>query len=112
MKRLWFAFLYSLSGLAAAWRDEAAFRQEVILAAVVIPWAIILAPNKLSLLLMIGSVLLVLVLELLNTAVEACINRIGPEIHPLSKKAKDTASAAVFIGLAHMLLVWSVILLF
>lgn len=110
MKRIWFAFLYSMDGVRAAWRDEPAFRQEVLLAVVMIPAAFFLAPDKLSLLLMIGSVLLVLALELMNTAVEACINRIGPEIHPLSKKAKDVASASVFVALVNMALVWGVIL--
>lgn len=96
----------------AAWRDEPAFRQEAVLAAVMLPAACFLAPDKFSLLLMTGSVLLVLALELVNTAVEASINRIGPEIHPLSKKAKDAASAAVLIALLNAGLVWCVVLFF
>ena len=112
MKRIWRAFLYSLHGIAAAWHDEPAFREEAVLAAIMVPAACFLAPDKLSLILMIGSVLLVLALELVNTAVEAAINRIGPEIHPLSKKAKDTASAAVLIGLINTGFVWAVILFF
>ena len=110
MKRIWLAFLYSLSGIGAAWRDETAFREEVFLSIIMIPAAIFLAPDKISLILMIGSVLLVLALELVNTAVEASINRIGSEIHPLSKKAKDTASAAVLIALINAAFVWALIL--
>lgn len=112
MKRIWLAFLYSIYGLTAAWRDEAAFRQEVVLAAIMLPAAFFLAPDKIALLLMVGSVLLVLALELLNTAVEASINRIGLEIHPLAKKAKDTASAAVLVALINAGFVWTVILFF
>lgn len=110
MKRIWRAFIYSLNGIAAAWRDEPAFRQEAVLAGLMIPTAFFLAPDKLSLILMIGSVLLVIALELVNTAVEAAINRIGPEIHPLAKKAKDTASAAVLVALLNAGFVWAVIL--
>ncbi len=112
MKRIWHAFLYSAQGIIAAWRDEPAFRQEVVLAGIMIPAAFFLAPDKIALILMIGSVVLVLALELVNTAVEAAINRIGPEIHPLSKKAKDTASAAVLMALINVVFVWGVILLF
>ncbi len=112
MERIWRAFFYSIDGITAAWRDEPAFRQEAVLAAIMIPAAFFLAPDKLSLILMIGSVVLVLVLELVNTAVEAAINRIGPEIHPLSKKAKDTASAAVLAALVNTGFVWAVILFF
>lgn len=112
MERVWRAFFYSIDGITAAWRDEPAFRQEAVLAAIMIPAAFFLAPDKLSLILMIGSVVLVLALELVNTAVEAAINRIGPEIHPLSKKAKDTASAAVLVALVNAGFVWAVILFF
>lgn len=111
MMRLWNAFFYSLAGLRTAWQDEAAFRQELILAAILIPAAFFLAPDKISFILMVGSVLLVLMVELLNTAIEAAINRIGSDIHPLSKKAKDTASAAVFIALLLAVFVWTVCLL-
>lgn len=112
MKRIYRAFLYSLQGMAAAWRDEPAFREEVVLAALMIPAAFFLAPDKLSLIAMVASILLVLALELLNTAVEAAINRIGMDIHPLSKKAKDAASAAVLIALLNVLFVWCVVLVF
>ncbi|PIR34237.1 MAG: diacylglycerol kinase [Alphaproteobacteria bacterium CG11_big_fil_rev_8_21_14_0_20_44_7] len=111
MKRIWNAFIYSLQGIASAWRDEPAFRQEVILAVVMIPAAFYLAPDKISLILMIGSVLLVLALELLNTAIEATVNHISTEWAALAKKAKDTASAAVLVGLINVGLVWAIILL-
>ena len=112
MRRIWLAFLYSMDGFTAAWRGEPAFRQEAVLAAVAIPAACFLAENKIALILMISSVLLVLALELVNTAIEAAINRIGLEIHPLSKVAKDTASAAVLIALINAGFVWAVILFF
>ena len=112
MKRIWRAFFYSVDGIKGAWRDEPAFREEAVLAAIMIPAACFLAPDKLSLILMIGSVALVLALELVNTAVEAAINRVGAEIHPLSKKAKDTASAAVLVALLNAGFVWGIILLF
>lgn len=112
MKRIWRAFFYSIDGINAAWRGEPAFREEAILAAIMIPAACFLAPDKLSLILMVGSVLLVLALELVNTAVEAAIDRIGPDIHPLSKKAKDAASAAVLVALVNAGMVWGVILFF
>ncbi len=110
MNRIIKAFFYSLAGLKAAWKDEEAFRQEVLLSALLIPLAFFLAPDKISLILMVGSVVLVLVVELLNTAVEAAINRISSEIHPLSKKAKDTASAAVLLSLLMVGFVWVVCL--
>lgn len=112
MNRIWRAFIYSLQGITSAWRDEPAFRQEAVLAAILIPVACVYAPNTLSLIAMVGSVLLVMALELINTAVEAAINRISHDIHPLSKKAKDTASAAVFLGLLNAGFVWIAVLCF
>lgn len=111
MKRIWKAFLYSLSGFALAWRDEAAFRQEVLLALVLCPLAFGLAPDNISLALMLASVLLVLGVELLNTGIEAAIDRMGEERHPQSKKAKDVASAAVLLSLVNVAVVWAVLLL-
>lgn len=111
MLRLWKALFFSFDGMIAAWRDEAAFRQEVVLAAILIPLACYLAPDTFSLLLMIGSLLLVLIVELLNTAIEATVNYIGTEIHPLAKKAKDTASAAVLIALINAITIWTIVLI-
>ena len=110
--RLWNALLFSLGGIAAAWRDEPAFRQEVVLAIIMVPAAFFLAPDKISLVLMLGSLLLVLAVELLNTAIESTVNRISTDIHPLAKKAKDTASAAVLMVLLLTALIWITILFF
>lgn len=110
MQRIWRAFFHSLHGIKAAWRDEPAFREEAVLAALMIPLACFIAPDRVSFILMVGSVLLVLALELVNTAIEAAIDRIGTEIHPLSKKAKDAASAAVLIALVNAGIVWAAIL--
>ncbi|MBE9062098.1 diacylglycerol kinase [cf. Phormidesmis sp. LEGE 11477] len=111
MKRLWSAFLNSVDGLAAAWRDEAAFRQEAIAAVLLIPLAILIAPDTVSMALLISSVLIVLAVELINTAVESAIDRIGLHRDDLAKKAKDTASAAVLVALINALIVWIVVLL-
>lgn len=105
------AFGYTCDGLKNAFREDIAFRQEVYMAAVMVPLAVILAPNHLSLVLMIASVFLVMIVELLNTGIEAAIDRIGPEFHPLSKKAKDVGSAAVFLALVNMAVVWLLVLL-
>lgn len=112
MNRLYKAFLYSLSGIKCAWNDEPAFRLEFIVAVFMIPAAFFLAPDKVSLILMVGSIFLVFAAELLNTAIEATVNRISTEVHPLAKKAKDTASAAVFFALLNVGLVWGVILFY
>lgn len=98
MSRVWHATLISLNGLRAAW-GEAAFRQEAILAMVLIPLAFWLGNNWVETAALAGSVVLVMIVELLNTAVEAAIDRIGPEWHDLSKRAKDTGSAAVLLAL-------------
>lgn len=107
MKRLWKALFYSKDGLQAAWADAGAFRLEVILAIILIPTAFALAQDGMSLALMVASVLLVLVVELLNTAIEAAIDRHGGEIHPMSKKAKDCGSAAVLVTLLLAAFVWA-----
>lgn len=98
LSRAWYATGYSLSGLRAAWA-ETAFRQEVIAAAVMLPLAFALGRNWVEVALLAGSVLLVMIVELLNTCVESAIDRISPEWHPLSKRAKDMGSAAVLLAL-------------
>jgi diacylglycerol kinase (ATP) len=95
--RLWHATGYSLAGLRAGW-DEAAFRLEACLAVVMVPVAFWIGRNWTEVALLAGSVLLLMIVELLNTAVEAAIDRIGPEWHALSKRAKDMGSAAVFLA--------------
>jgi diacylglycerol kinase (ATP) len=111
LRRIWNAFSYSLSGLHAAYLNEDAFRQESLLAAVMIPIALVLPLSGVGKALMIASVLLVLVVELLNSAIEAAIDRISLDRHRLSKRAKDIGSAAVLIALINVLATWSLVLL-
>lgn len=111
LRRIWNALFYSLHGLRAAWRHEAAFRQEVVLALILLPLAFFLGGDNMARALMMGSVLLVLVVELLNSALEAIVDRISLEAHPLAKRAKDIGSAAVFLSLMNVLLVWGLLLL-
>jgi diacylglycerol kinase (ATP) len=95
--RLWKAFLYSLAGLRAAWQ-EAAVRLEVWLLAIAVPLALWLPVDAVRKLLLIGSVTAILVIEIVNSAIEAAIDRISYDRHPLSKAAKDLGSAAVFVA--------------
>jgi diacylglycerol kinase (ATP) len=110
LTRIWNAFLYSLDGLRAAFRHEDAFRQEVLLAAILIPTAFFLPASGMGKALMIGAVLLVLIVELLNSAVEAAVDRISLENHKLAKRAKDIGSAAVFLSLVNVPVVWLLVL--
>jgi diacylglycerol kinase (ATP) len=111
MRRVWNAAFYSIAGLKAAYRHEDAFRQEVLLAAVLIPLALFLPTASIGKALMIASVLLVLIVELLNSAVEATVDRVSLEHHRLAKRAKDIGSAAVMMSLANVIVVWLLILL-
>ncbi len=104
------AYGYSMKGLRAAFINESAFRQESLLALVLTPLAIWLGANAIEYILLIGSALLVLVVELLNSAIEAVVDRIGDEHHDLSGRAKDIGSAAVFISLCIVALVWGLII--
>jgi diacylglycerol kinase (ATP) len=106
IRRIVNAFFYSLSGLALAFRHESAFRQEILLAIVLIPAACFLPASAIERVLLIGSVLLVLIVELLNSSVEAAVDRIGLDTHHLSKRAKDLGSAAVLLSLGVLLLTW------
>lgn len=110
-RRLVNAFRYSVDGFRAAWAQEDAFRQEVLLAAVLVPAALLLPVTNVERVLLIGSALLVLVVELLNTAVEAAIDRHSYEINPLAKTAKDVGSAAVLLALVLTLITWLLIAL-
>jgi len=109
LRRLVNAFFFSLSGLALAFRHESAFRQEIALAAVLLPVALVLPVAPAERVLLAGSVLLVLVVELLNSSVEAAIDRIGLDTHRLSKRAKDLGSAAVLVALGLLLLTWAML---
>ncbi len=97
---------YSLQGLKAGW-GETAFRQECLAAFVLVPLAFFIGQNWVEVALLVGSVLLVMMVELLNTGVESCIDRIGPEWHALSKRAKDMGSAAVLLSLLLCGGIWS-----
>lgn len=105
------ATIWSLKGLRAAWLHESSFRLEACLFAVLAPCAWWLAENGVELALLLGSMLLVLAMELLNSAVEAVIERYGPEHHELAGRAKDMGSAAVMLTMLNVLLCWGAILL-
>lgn len=111
LRRIWNALFYSLAGLKAAYRHEDAFRQEVWLALVLIPLAFFLRVPGTSKALMIASVLLVLIVELLNSAVEATVDRVSLDHHRLAKRAKDIGSAAVLFSLINVVVVWLLVLL-
>ena len=110
LKRVWNALLCSLAGLRAAIHHENAFRQEVLLACILIPIAIFLPVSAAGKALMIASVLLVLIVELLNSAVEAAVDHTSLDHHHLAKRAKDIASAAVLLSLLNVISVWALIL--
>lgn len=110
LRRLINAFGYSISGLRAAYRLEDAFRQEVALAAVLIPAALLLPVAATGRVLLLASVFLVLIVELLNSAIEAAVDRISLDNHELAKVAKDIGSAAVLLSLVCMSVVWFLVL--
>lgn len=110
LRRILNALFYSVDGFRAAYRHEDAFRQEVMLALVLIPLALFLPASGVGKALMIASVLLVLLVELLNSAVEATVDRISLENHQLAKRAKDIGSAAVFVSLVNVVAVWGLVL--
>ena len=106
MARIWKALGYSAAGFACAWRTETAFRQEAIAAVVLIPLACFLPVPLLQKTLLVTSVLMVLVVELINSSIENAVDRISLEHHELAKRAKDTGSAAVLLSLVVALIVW------
>ena len=110
LRRLWNALGYSRDGLIAAWRNEAAFREEILLAAIAIPLAFYLGKSSVERALMIGSVLLILIVEILNSAVEAVVDKASPEKSELAKRAKDMGSAAVLLSLANATAIWACLL--
>jgi diacylglycerol kinase (ATP) len=103
------ATVFSAQGFARAWRHEAAFRQEIALTVVLAPAAFWLGRTPLEIALLVGVCLVVLIAELLNTAVEAAVDRHGDEQHELSGAAKDLGSAAVFVSLVLVLVVWGAV---
>lgn len=110
LTRVWNALHYSMAGLGAAYRNEDAFRQEVWLAVVLIPLALFLPASGIGKALMIASVLLVIIVELINSGLEATVDRISLEHHHLAKRAKDIGSAAVFVALVNVVAVWGLVL--
>lgn len=109
--RLWNACGYSLAGFRAAFKHEDAFRQETLLAIILIPLALWLPVTPVGKALMIASVLLVIIVELLNSAIEATVDRISLENHDLAKRAKDIGSAAVLVSLCNVIVVWGLVML-
>ncbi len=110
-KRLVNACFFSAAGLKATWEHEEAFRQEVVLFVVATPLALWLGETAIEKLLLIGSIVLVMLVELLNTAVEAVVDRVGFEHHELSGRAKDIGSAAVMMSLTWAAITWAAILI-
>lgn len=108
-RRILLASVYSAQGFGHAWKHEAAFRQEVVLSLILAPVALWLGQTVFERAALLGVLLVVLIVELLNTAVEAAIDRHGDELHELSGRGKDLASAAVFVSLVLVLLVWGAV---
>ena len=109
VRRVVSATFYSVAGLRSAWRSEAAFRQECVAVLLLIPAAFWLGQNALERALLLSSCVLVVIVELLNTAVESVVDRVGTDHHELSGRAKDAGSAAVFMSIALATLVWGLI---
>ncbi|MBB1271399.1 diacylglycerol kinase [Psychromonas sp. SR45-3] len=110
IKRIFLAFGYSLKGIKSAFKHEAAFRQEVLLALILIPIALLVDVTQVERILLISPVILVLIFEIINSAIEAVVDRIGSEFHELSGRAKDMGSSAVLIGLLLTAYIWIEIL--
>ena len=110
LTRIWRALFFSIAGLRAAWTGEAAFRQELALCLILIPAALLLPATSTQQALLIACAMLVLIVELLNAAVEATVDRISLQRHELAGRAKDIGSAAVLVALINLTLVWAVIL--
>ena len=108
--RLWNATGYSRDGLLAAWRHEAAFREEVLLAAVAIPLAFYFGKTGVDRALLVGSIVLILIVEILNSGLEAVVDKASPEKHDLAKRAKDMGSAAVLLSLLNAAAIWALVL--
>jgi len=106
----WRATGIAWEGLRAAWQHEDAFRQEAVIALIAIPVALLLPASLPGKALMISSILLVLIVELLNSALETAVDHTSMELHPLAKRAKDIASAAVFLSIVNALMVWGLVL--
>lgn len=111
IKRLINALGYSLKGFKSAYKHEDAFRQEVLMAIVMLPLAIYLGHNGIDRALLAGSVILVLIVELVNSSIEATVDYISIDYHQLAARAKDIGSAAVLLSLTNMALIWALVIL-
>ncbi len=105
--RIWKAFLYSVDGFKSAFKHEAAFRQEVLLAVILVPAAFFIGQNLLHTVALLGSVLFLMIVELLNSAIEWNVDLATRERHPFAKNAKDMASAAVFLAITNLVIFWA-----
>ena len=112
LKRIFLAFGYSINGIKSAFKHEAAFRQEILLAVILIPTAFILEVSQIERILLISPVVLVIIFEIINSAIEAVVDRVGTEFHELAGRAKDMGSAVVLIALALTAYIWIEILFF
>ncbi len=110
LKRFINAILFSFAGFKAAWKHEEAFRQEVLVFLVSVPLAVWLGENKIEIVLLIASIILILIVELLNSAIEAIVDRVGVEYHELAGRAKDIGSAAVMLANMLAIAIWLFIL--
>lgn len=109
-RQLWRAFRWSMSGLRAGWRHEASFRLEAMLTVVLVPVGLWIGNGALEKIALVSPVILVLSVELLNSAIEAVVDKVSPEFHELAGRAKDMGSAAVFLLLILVVLCWGLIL--
>lgn len=109
VRRLINAWFYTMAGFKAAWKSEEAFRQEVVLSVILIPAGLWIGTTATQKALLVGTCMIVLITELLNSAIETVVDRIGSENHVLSGRAKDMGSAAVFVSLCATVIVWGLI---
>ncbi len=110
LAHVWHALKTALNGFRAAWRYEDAFRQEIFVAAIAIPVALFAPADKIGKILMVSSILLVLILELVNSSIEAAVDHTSLDQHPFAKRAKDIAGAAVLTSMVNVLTVWGLVL--
>ncbi len=110
LRRLINATKYTMDGFISAWKNEEAFRQETILLMIMLPIGLWLGQTATQKILLTGSCIIVIIVELINSAIEAVVDRIGSEHHELSGRAKDMASAAVFLSLIFVLVTWGIII--
>ncbi|MFH2059471.1 MAG: diacylglycerol kinase [Pseudomonadota bacterium] len=111
LSRIMKAVQYSLAGMKAAWKHEAAFRQEAVALAVLMPLGLFIGQTNIERAVLILSLMIVILTELLNSAIEAVVDRTGLDYHPMAARAKDMGSAAVFVSIVSVIIVWTLILI-